>query len=148
VINFDITIDIERPPAEVFDYVVNLEHVPEWNWAIASTQMVTPGPVGIGSRYRQTRSVPGPAVEILEVTGLDPGKRIEIVGDLPAFRARLVYELTPSGMGTRLTNIVELEPLGVLGISASLFPGHLQASIAGNLGILKSVLEGGRSAAT
>lgn len=102
----------------------------------------------VGSRYRQTRSFPRPAVEILEVTDLDPDGRIEIVGDLPAFRARLVYEPAATTAGTRLTNLVELEPLGALGIGASLFPGHLRASVAGNLGILKSILEGGGPAAT
>lgn len=147
MLTFDINIDIARPPADVFAFISNLERIPEWNWAITSTQKITPGPVAVGSRYRQTRSVPGPAVEILEVADLDPDRRIEIIGDLPAFRARLVYELAATTTGTRLRNLVELEPLGALGIGASLFPGHLRASVAGNLGILKSILEGGSGTA-
>jgi hypothetical protein len=56
----------------VFAYLADLEHIPEWNWAIVSTRKVSSGRAGVGARYEQRRSVPRPAVEILEVTELDP----------------------------------------------------------------------------
>ena len=96
MIRFENVIDIARALDEVYAYLADLEHTPEWNWAITSTQKVTPGPVGIGTRYRQTRSVPRPAVEFLEISGLEPGRSVEIAGTLGPFQARLAYELGPS----------------------------------------------------
>lgn len=142
MIRFSNTIDIARPPAEVFAYLVDLEHTPEWNWAITSTRKVSPGPIAVGSRFQLTRSVPRPAVEMLEVTRLDPGRRIEVVGDLASFPAHLTYELSPSPQGTRLSNSVELEPRGPLGLLGSLLTGRVQASVSENLGVLRSLLEG------
>ena len=141
MIRFSNTIEIGRPPEEVFAYLADLEHTPEWNWAITSTRKLTLGPVAVGSRYRQTRSVPRPAVEMLEVTRLDPDRRIEVVGDLASFPAHLTYELSPRPHGTTLTNYVELEPSGPLGLLGSLFTGRVQASVAENLGVLRTVLE-------
>ena len=35
MIRFANTIDIAREPATVYAYLADLEHTPEWNWAIA-----------------------------------------------------------------------------------------------------------------
>lgn len=130
MITFTNTVDIARSPADVFAYLADLEHTPEWNWAITSTRKLGPGAVEIGARYQQTRSVPRHAVEMLEVTELDPDRRIEVVGDLGPFRACLTYDLSPIGPGTSLVNTVELERPGPLGLVAGLFGGRIQASVA------------------
>jgi uncharacterized protein YndB with AHSA1/START domain len=145
VIAFSNTVDIARQPADVFAYLADLEHTPEWNRAITSTRKVSPGPIGVGTRYRQTRSVPRPAVETLEVTQLDPDRRIEVVGDLGPFRAHLTYDLSPTALGTRLTNAVELDPHGALGLLGNLLSGRIRASVAENLGVLRTLLEDGRA---
>jgi hypothetical protein len=146
VIRFSNTIDIARAPADVFAYLADLEHTPEWNWAITRTRKVSPGPVAVGSRFRQTRSVPRPAVEMLEVVRLDPDRRLEVVGDLASFPAHLTYELSRGSRGTTLTNSVEIDPPALLGLLGGLLTGRIQASVAENLGVLRAVLEGGSGA--
>jgi uncharacterized protein YndB with AHSA1/START domain len=141
VTTFSNTVEIARSPAIVFAYLADLEHVPEWNWAIVSTRKVSPGGAGVGTRYEQRRSVPRPAVEMLEVTELESDRRIQVVGDLGPFKARLTYELSPIRGGTRLTNTVDLEPRGPLGAVAGLFSGSVRGAVAENLQVLKSVLE-------
>jgi uncharacterized membrane protein len=56
--NVTNTILINRPVDEVYAFLADLEHTPEWNWAISETKKTTPGPVAVGTRYRQSRSVP------------------------------------------------------------------------------------------
>ena len=143
MIRFANTIDIGREASDVYRYIVELEHTPEWNWAVTSTTKVTPGPIRIGSRYRQTRSVPRPGVETLEITGLEPLRRIEIAGRIGPFDARLTYELAPIHLGTRLTNSAELEAPAPLGFVGGLVGGRIRDSVAENLGVLKAVLERG-----
>ena len=111
-ITFTNTISIDRPAAEVYTYLSELEHVPQWNWAVTSTTKTTPGPITVGTRYRQTRNVPQPATETLEITALEPHQRIEIKGTLAEFPSRLRYDLTESDTGTELTNTVSLEAHG------------------------------------
>jgi hypothetical protein len=59
------------------------------------------------------------------------------------FDARLSYELASSGSGTRLTNTAELDPPLPLSIVGNLVDGRIKASVAENLGVLETLLEGG-----
>jgi uncharacterized protein YndB with AHSA1/START domain len=141
MIAFENAIEIAMPPADVFAYVSDLEHVPEWNWAIDETRKVTPGPVRVGSTYRQVRSAPRPVVEVLEVVGLDPGRSVAIAGSLGPFRARLAYELSASSTGTRLVNRVELYPPVPLGPLGGVVGQRIASEVARNLDRLRRTLE-------
>jgi len=115
---FENSVRITRSVEHVFAYLADLEHVPEWNYAISETRKTTPGPVAVGTTYRQVRSVPSPAVETLTVTRLDPDRRLDVEGRLGPFDARLSYELEPDGEGTRLVNSVRLEAHGPMRLAA------------------------------
>jgi hypothetical protein len=56
--SFTNTLTVQRPVDVVFAYLAQFENVPSWNYAIDSTRKVTPGPVGVGTVYHQTRSIP------------------------------------------------------------------------------------------
>ena len=142
MMHFENTLEIAQDPQVVYTYLADLEHTPEWNWAITSTRKVTPGPVGVGTRYRQTREEPRPAVELPELSGLVPDRIVEVEGSIGAFRARVRYELQPPAVGTRLTNRVELDPPVPLGPLTDLVAGRIRSSVAENLGVLKGLLEG------
>src|SRR5262249_59387411 len=75
---FTNTITIARRPAEVFAYLAHFENVPRWNYAISDTRKTSSGPVGVGSHYRQTRPLPTPSEETVEVTQLEPDRRLSI----------------------------------------------------------------------
>ena len=40
MITFDNTIDIDRRPGGVYEYLADLEPTPEWNWAITRSESV------------------------------------------------------------------------------------------------------------
>jgi uncharacterized protein YndB with AHSA1/START domain len=140
-IRFENTIDIGVDRARVFAYLADIERTPEWNWAIASSQKLTPGPVEVGTRFRLERTAPQRAVEELEITALQPGDRLEVAGRFGPFDARLSYELSDAPSGTRLVNRVELDPTVPLGLLGGLVGGRIRGAVADNLAALKGVLE-------
>ncbi len=107
---FANTLTIDRPAEEVFAFLADFENVPKWNYAIEKTRKASPGPVGVGTVYRQTRSIPGRSEEGFEVTVFEPGQRLAIRGQIGPFRARIGYLLEAVPGGTRLTNDVDLDP--------------------------------------
>lgn len=143
MISFTNTIHIDRPIEEVYAYLSDLEHTPEWNWAITETKKTTSGPTTVGTRYRQSRSVPQAGTEVLEITALETGRHIEVVGTLAQFPARLSYLLNREDSGTELTNTVNLEPQGALRLVAPILGNRIKRAVADNLGQLKSRLESG-----
>ena len=139
---FENTITIHRPSEEVFAFLADFENVPKWNYAIEKTRKTSPGPVGVGSAYRQTRSVPRKGEEGFEVTVFEPGKRLAVRGQIGPFRARIGYLLEAAPGGTRLTNDVALDPSpGILGLAARLSIPRVKAAVAENLSKLKEILE-------
>jgi carbon monoxide dehydrogenase subunit G len=141
--SFENTVTIRRPVDDVFAFLADFENVPRWNYAIVETRKVSPGPVGVGTTYRQTRSVPRSSEEAFEVTVFEPSSRLEVQGDLGAFRAKVSYALEPTGSGTRLTNAVELGSSGLLALVGPLATSRVKHAVAANLETLKQILEGG-----
>src|SRR6266851_3914653 len=72
---FENTVTIQRPAEQVFAYLANFENVPAWNYAIEKTSKSSPGPVGVGTTYRQLRSVPRRSQEGFQVTIFEPASR-------------------------------------------------------------------------
>ncbi|MGD2051973.1 MAG: SRPBCC family protein [Acidimicrobiia bacterium] len=143
MIGFTETLDIERPVEDVYAYVSDLTHTPEWNGAITAAAKTSPGPVAIGTRYRLARSLPRHDTEMLEIVALQPPRRIEVQGALARLPARLSYELEPTEAGTRLVNRVELDPQGPLRLLGPIVAGRIRGGVAGNLAALKRILERG-----
>jgi uncharacterized protein YndB with AHSA1/START domain len=139
---FENTVTIERPAPEVFAFLAKFENVPKWNYAIDRTVKTSPGPVGVGTTYRQTRSVPRRSEEGFEVTVFEPPTRLTVEGQLGPFHARTTYVTEPTADATRLTNLVELEPSNaVLKLVAPLAIRRVKAAVAQNLEKLKQLLE-------
>jgi uncharacterized protein YndB with AHSA1/START domain len=143
---FTNTITINRPPADVFAYLSDLENLPRWNYAINQTRRTSGGPVGVGSRYRQTRTLPTRSEETLEVTEFEPDRTLSIRGPLGPFHTEVTYLLAPTENGTALTNTMYLRPSGPLRLVAPLAASSIKSAVAANLDTLKQILEtGGQS---
>jgi carbon monoxide dehydrogenase subunit G len=139
--SFENTMIIKRPVDEVFAFLADFENVPKWNYAIVETRKISPGPVGVGTTYRQTRSVPSRSEEDFEVTVCEPVSQLVIQGQIGPFRARISYLLEPTDSGTRLRNAVDLGSSGPLTLVAPLATSRVKHAVAANLDTLKQLLE-------
>jgi carbon monoxide dehydrogenase subunit G len=142
--SFENTVTIRRSPKDVFAFLADFENIPTWNYAIVETKKTSPGPVGVGTTYRQLRSIPSTSEEGFQVTVFEPISRLEVHGDIGPFTATISYLLAPTDDGTRLTNVVDLESAsGALRLAAPLAASRVKAAVAANLDMLKQLLETG-----
>jgi uncharacterized membrane protein len=111
------SIEINRPPEDVFRYLDDLERHREWQTAIQETRLETDPPTRVGSRATDTRKVPGGAREFTyEITEHDPPRRsafrglngpvrpvgtvtVEAVGDGSRSQVTLQFDLEGHGFG-------------------------------------------------
>jgi hypothetical protein len=77
----------------VFEFLADFENVPEWNYAIVETHKTSQGPIGVGTTYRQVRSLPAKSEEYFEITEFEPDHRLAIRGGLGPFEGTLSYVL-------------------------------------------------------
>jgi uncharacterized protein YndB with AHSA1/START domain len=135
------TITIDRQPADVFGFLAHLENLPLWNYAISDTRKISDGVVGVGARYRQTRTLPGRSEETFEVTEFERDRRLSIRGTLGPFHSEVTYLLAPAQSSTVLTNTMKLRPSGPLRLVGPLAAPRINSAVAANLGVLKQILE-------
>src|SRR5690349_7023413 len=112
------SIEIARPPEAVFDYLNQLDRHSEWQNDIVSSQLETPGPVGVGSRASDTRKTPvGTQTVTYAVTEHDPPRRAALRGVDGPVRPRGSVTIEPVGeAGSRLTLELDLQGHGLLGM--------------------------------
>ena len=74
MIRVDLELEINRPPADVFAYVTDLERLGEWQENLISATLESDGPIRVGSRIREIRRGPfGRRMEALvEVEEFEP----------------------------------------------------------------------------
>ncbi|MFI9366902.1 SRPBCC family protein [Kitasatospora sp. NPDC053057] len=139
---FENTLTINAPVSEVFAYLARPENLPRWNYALDRTERTSPGPIGVGTTYRQTRHLPRPAEEHFRVTEYDPPNLLTADGDFGPLTGTTTYRLTPLDQRTtRLVNTVHLTAPGALKAVAAITGPRVKHAVAKNLDVLKDILE-------
>jgi uncharacterized membrane protein len=138
------TIEIARPPEEVFAYVDDLSRHGEWQESIQSTKVETDGPTRVGTRASDVRKTPGGEREIAyEVTEHDPPRRSAFRGVSGPVRPVGGIRLEPSGAGTRYTLELDFEGHGLGILLKPLVMRSARKQVPGDLRRLKERLESG-----
>jgi uncharacterized protein YndB with AHSA1/START domain len=110
------TIEIGRPPHDVFAYVSDMARHPEWQDKLLTATVETEGPMRVGTRVRQTRRLGrGTRTFTLEVTEHDPPNRLAFQGiDGPVRpRGRITLEPLDDGQRTRYSAQLDFEGQGL-----------------------------------
>jgi hypothetical protein len=138
---FANTVTIDRAPGDVFAYLAQFENVPRWNYAIAETRKVSNGPVAVGARYLQLRTVPNRSEETFEVVEFEPDRRLVIRGQIGPFSGDIAYQLDGAAIATVLTNTCDLRAHGPLSVVTPLLTRQVKSAVSANLDVLKQILE-------
>ena len=138
---FTNTVTIHREVADVFAFLEDFENVPKWNYAIVETRKTSPGPVGMGSTYEQTRSLPKEAKEAFEVIMHVRDQKLAIRGNLGPFYGVVTYEFEQVPEGTLLINSANLEAHGLSRVLSRLGGERVRQAVSANLERLKQILE-------
>src|SRR5438128_3110182 len=111
------SIEIARPPEEVFAYIDQLERHGEWQSTIISTKLETEGPTRVGSRATDKRKVPGGTQDVTyEITEHDPPRKASFRGTNGPVRPVGTVTVEPAGDGrSRVTLELDLQGHGLMG---------------------------------
>lgn len=116
------SIEIARPPAEVFAYVTDPARLAEWQKSVVSTRVEGTGPPSVGTRASVTRRI-GPIERAMtaELAELTPSSSWAVRGVDGPVRGNVKGTITPLDDGTRSRMTLELEFVGY-GIGKLLVP--------------------------
>jgi uncharacterized protein YndB with AHSA1/START domain len=141
------TIEIARPPAEVFEYVTDPSRLAEWQESVVSSRTEGTGPPGVGTQASVTRRV-GPIERAMtaELAELTPPTSWAVRGVDGPVRGNVKGTIVPLDDGVRSRVTIELELVGY-GIGKLLVPlvvrSQARKEMPANLRNLKERLESG-----
>jgi hypothetical protein len=109
---FTVSKVIAAPVADTFALFTDLEGYPGRVKGITRVEKLTPGPVGVGTKYKETRVVfKREATETFEFTAFEPNKRLEMVANSCGAVYRCETRFSPEGAGTRVDITFDARPV-------------------------------------
>jgi carbon monoxide dehydrogenase subunit G len=109
---------INRPPAEVFRVLTDMGVFTKWNQSASSVKVLTPGPIGLGSRM--LIAIKGFGDMEFAVTAFDPERKLTVAAQNGRMAVEHTYLLGPENGGTRLNQDADVRLKGLLKIMAPL----------------------------
>jgi uncharacterized protein YndB with AHSA1/START domain len=140
MVKFVSSLHINRPLAEVFDYMNDPTKMPEWN---STLEEATPSeiPVRVGTRIRTRIRALGRKVEgTTEVVEYEPNKRVVLMVDEP-FSWKVIYTYQAENGGTRLAIAGEGEPGGFFKLGEPVLARILKKQLQAQFETAKELLE-------
>jgi hypothetical protein len=117
----DGEIVINRPVEEVFDLVADERNEPRYNPRMVSSELLSPGPVGLGSRFRAVMgSWPRRMTMTTQFTGYQRPRRLALTTHPSAMEIHGSLTFDPVPGGTRMRWSWEVAPRGLLKLMSPL----------------------------
>ncbi len=144
MITFDLSTLVDRPMQDVFNFLSNPLNLPKWQSMVAKIEQVTPGAVGIGSKYKVAAEMLGRKIDgLIEITTFEPPARFGFTNQAGPMQVTVTVTLKPVGTGANISLHAQGNPGGVFKIAAGVLAGQVKSQMEANLARLKSVLEAG-----
>ena len=149
---FTITQTVQAPVADVFAVFADLENAALRITEIVRIEKLTPGPVGVGTRFKETRVMfKREATETFEVTAFEPGAGYELTAVSCGAEFRTRFTFTLEGTGTRVDAAVQTRALSLyarlFSPLAFLMKGMMRKCLTRDLDQLRAAVETKRAAA-
>lgn len=146
----EVSVEIERPIAEVFDFTVN--HVAEWSITVVEDEVIEEKPGSVGTTFRTVTEHSGQQMEFLGVvTWYEPPRASSVFLTGQQFDIEVEYAFEDLGGRTRVTQRSTVTGKGVLKLIFACFGWMMNTSSCRaakkELNSLKRRLEHGPDAA-
>jgi hypothetical protein len=142
----EVEAGIAAPPDVVYATVTDIARWPDFARATQHLEVLTPGPLAIGTRFRETRTMFGrTATEEMTVAALDPPRRFDLTAENHGTRYLARHDIEPTPSGSRLRLVFEGEAVtfaGKLGMLIGvLFKGAVKKQLQADLDDVKAEAE-------
>jgi carbon monoxide dehydrogenase subunit G len=144
MINLDLGTLVDRPMKDVFAFVGNPNNMSKWNSAVVSLQQVTPGAVGVGTKFKSVGEMMGRRIEgEMQVTAYEPDTKCGFQVNAGPMQVNITVTLKTVGTGTKISLNAQGNPAGLFKLAEGVMAGRVKTMMEENLARLKSQLEKG-----
>jgi uncharacterized protein YndB with AHSA1/START domain len=138
--SFSHSIDVSKPPSEVFPWLLEQDKVPQWTSDLERYEVS--GPLGVGARVTQKLTVAGGIALDMEITAYDPPRGAATAFETNGVRVTSEYILEGGEAGTRLTQTLDASASGFAAkMVMRVVKDRLETKLTADLERLKGLLE-------
>jgi len=141
---YELAVEIARPPADVYAYLADPTHLPDWQADVEEVRDAPGGPLPVGATFTEVRSFLGKRAEsTLEVTAAEPGKEFSLRSISGPVHVEIRHLLEPVGEGTRVRVEAGADPGKLVGLGGPLLRRAAERRARGDFERLEALLEAG-----
>ncbi len=142
MINLDLGVLVDRPMKDVFAFVSNPNNMSQWNSAVISLEQITPGTVGVGTKFKTVGEMMGRRIEgEMQITTYEPDTKCGFQLQAGPMLVNLTLNFKTVGTGTKVSLNAQGNPGGIFKLAEGVMAGQVKSMMEGNLARLKTVLE-------
>jgi len=144
MINLDLGVLIDKPVKDVFAFITDPTNMSKWNSAVVSLEQITPGAVGLGTRFKNIGEMLGRRIEgEMQVVAFEPDSKYSFQMNAGPMQVNITLTFKTVGTGTKLSLNAQGNPAGVFKLAEGVMQGRVKSMMEENLARLKSILEKG-----
>jgi len=144
MINLDLGTLIDKPVKDVFAFVTNPANMSKWNSAVVSMEQITPGAVGLGTKFKNVGEMMGRRIEgEMQVVAFEPDSKYGFQMNAGPMQVNVTLSFKTVGTGTKLSLNAQGNPAGLFKLAEGVMQGRVKSMMEENLARLKSVVEKG-----
>ncbi len=140
--HYETSILLPCPPQEVFAFLSDPQKLLLWQSSLLQSEMLTEGPLRVGSRFRELRRMGPRESEIrAEITDFETNRRLATRTETSP-QATVRYALEPEDGGTRLHYEFGLRTAGLMRLVEPMIGSSIRKDSERDLQKLRELLEG------
>jgi hypothetical protein len=141
--DFDVSVRVRRPPDAVFAMLADIQDYVDPDSPVPEMEKIPVGPTKVGTRWREVvRLAPHFTMTMWsEVSGAEPGRRLDETFRGPWITGVLSYTIEPTDVGSLLRQRETLTPRGPLRLMAGPMERMLRPRIVQRLESIRDRLE-------
>jgi carbon monoxide dehydrogenase subunit G len=142
MINLDLGTLIDKPVKDVFAFVADPNNMSKWNSAVVSLEQVTPGEVGVGTKFKSVGEMMGRRIEgEMQVVAYEPDTKCGFQVNAGPMQVTMIMTFKTVGTGTKISLNAQGNPAGFFKIAEGMMTGRVKTMMEENLARLKLQLE-------
>jgi len=139
--SFSHSIDVSKPPSEVFPWLLEEDKVPQWTSDLERYDV--DGPLGVGTTVTQKLTLAGGLALAMQITEYNPPNGAATAFETNGVKVTSAYVVEPNGDSTRLTQTMDAKASGFTAkMLIPIVQGRLEGKLKSDLERLKTLLEG------
>ena len=142
MIKIDLSTLVDKPIKDVFAFIGNLNNMPKWNTTVMGVEQITPGEVGVGTKFKSVGEMMGRRIEgEMQVTAYEPDKKFGVQMNAGPMQVNMMVSFETVGTGTKISLNAQGNPAGFFKLAEPVMAGRVKAMMEENIASLKSQLE-------